>query len=179
MIHCILGHGASGKTTVQNYLKKTIPAITTYTTRPIRHNETEGVHYHFITNNHFIQKIKENFFVEYYYIKKNDWHYGLSLHEIDYKNKDYSLVIDPNGYKTLLEKIGKQYLKCYYINLSETERAKRMLNRLDNIDEIFRRIISDRKDFEDFEKFADLIIYSPNSKHNSNVILGQIRERAF
>ena len=179
MIHCILGHGASGKTTVQNHLKKIIPAITTYTTRPIRQNEVEGVHYHFITNDHFVQKIKEDFFVENYYIKKNDWHYGLSLNGIDYKNKDYSLVIDPNGYKVLLKKIGKEYLKCYYIYLSEAERVRRMLIREDNIDEIFRRIIADRKDFEDFESFADSIIYSPNSKHNSNVILEQIRERAF
>ena len=179
MIHCILGHGASGKTTVQNLLKKYIPSITTYTTRPIRHNETEGVHYYFITNDLFIQKIKENFFIEHYYIKKNDWHYGLSLHEIDYKNKDYSLVIDPNGYKTLLNKIGKDYLKCYYINLDENERAKRMMNRKDHTDEIFRRIFADRKDFEDFEKFADLILYSKNSKENSNAILEQIRERAF
>lgn len=179
MIHCILGHGASGKTTVQNYLKKFIPAITTYTTRPIRHNETEGVHYHFITNDYFVQKIKEDFFIEYYYIKKNDWYYGLSLETIDYKNKNYSLVIDPNGYKTLLKKIGKDYLKCYYICLSEAERVKRMLVREDNIDEIFRRIIADRKDFENFEKYADEVIFSPNSKHNSNMILRQIREKAF
>jgi guanylate kinase len=179
MIHCILGHGASGKTTVQNYLKKLIPAITTYTTRPIRHNETEGIHYHFLDNEKFVQKIKDHFFVEYYYIKKNDWYYGLSLDEIDYQNKDYTLVIDPNGYKTLLDKIGKEYLKCYYINLSENERAKRMLNRKDNIDEIFRRIFSDRKDFEDFEKYADLILSSKDSKQNSNAILEQIKERAF
>jgi guanylate kinase len=179
MIHCILGHGASGKTTIQNHLKKIIPVITTYTTRPIRHNETDGIHYHFLDNRKFIQRIKNDFFVEFYYIKKNDWYYGLSLNEIDYKNKDYTLVIDPNGYKTLLKKIGKYYLKCYYINLDESERVRRMLNRKDNVDEIFRRIYSDRKDFENFEQYADLILHSKDSLQNSNAILDQIKERAF
>lgn len=176
MIHCILGHGASGKTTVQNHLKEFIPAITTYTTRPIRHNEIEGIHYHFLNNDQFIQKINEDFFVEVYYIKENDWYYGVSLHEVDYKNKDYCLVIEPNGYKTLLSKIGKEHLKCYYINLNENERTKRMLYRKDNMDEIFRRIYADRKDFENFEIYADLILHSKDSKENSNTILKQIKD---
>jgi guanylate kinase len=179
MIHCILGHGACGKSTIQNYLKNEIPTITTYTTRPIRHNEIDGIHYHFLSNYEFEERKRNGFFIEYYYIPENDWYYGMSLDGIDYKNSHYSLVLDPQGFKTLLEKIGKEYLMCYYIKLSEHERVMRMAQRKDKIEEIFRRILSDRKDFEGFHKFADVILLSKNSKRNANVILNVIKERAF
>lgn len=179
MIHCILGHGACGKTTVQNHLKKYIPAITTYTTRPIRHNEIKGIHYHFLSKEEFQQRMRENFFVEVYFIKENDWYYGVSLKEVDYQNEDFSLVVETNGYKNLLSQVGKEYLRCYYINLSEHERLVRMALRKDKTEEIFRRIFSDRKDFEGFDEYADVILYSKDSKQNSNAILNQIRERAF
>lgn len=179
MIHCILGHGACGKTTIQKYLSKEIPAITTYTTRPIRHNEIDGIHYHFLPNAEFEERKRNGFFVEYYYIPENDWYYGMSFDGIDYKNKHYSLVLDPQGYKTLVEKIGKEYLTSYYINLSEHERVIRMAKREDKIEEIFRRILSDRKDFQGFNKVADVILLSKDSKRNARVIMKEIKERAF
>lgn len=179
MIYCILGHGASGKTTIQNLLKTEIPAITTYTTRPMRNNEINGVHYHFLTNEKFQKKLEINFFVEHYYIPENAWYYGLSLHDIDYMNKNYTLVIEPNGYKKLTEQVDKKYLKCFYVHLSEHERIIRMAKRKDRIEEIFRRILSDRKDFQSFNDKADVILYSHDSIYNSNIILNHIKERAF
>jgi dephospho-CoA kinase len=103
----------------------------------------------------------------------------MSFDGIDYKNKHYSLVLDPQGYKTLVEKIGKEYLTSYYINLSEHERVIRMAKREDKIEEIFRRILSDRKDFQGFNKVADVILLSKDSKRNARVIMKEIKERAF
>jgi guanylate kinase len=179
MIHCIVGHGASGKTTIQNYLKFKIPAITTYTTRPIRHNENDGVHYHFLTNAEFEMKLKNDFFIEHYYIPENQWYYGISLSGLWYEVKDFTLVLDPQGYKTLLEKIGKEHLRCYYININEHDRIIRMAKRKDKVEEIFRRILSDRKDFEGFSKYADVILQTMDSRQNARIILDKIKERAL
>lgn len=171
MIYCIVGHGASGKTTIQRKLQIEIPSITTYTTRPIRHNEINGNHYHFISNEKFEQLIIEDFFIEHYYIKKNQWYYGLSLKNIDYQNQDFILVIDPNGYKQLLEKVDNNFIKCIFINISERTRIKRMYKRNDNEKEIARRIVADRNDFEDFYLYADVILESSDSDENANTIL--------
>jgi guanylate kinase len=179
MIHCIVGHSARGKTTVQNHLKDYLPSITTYTTRPIRKNEKNGIHYHFINNNEFLEKIEGKFFVEYYYIPENQWYYGVSLKNIDYKNKDYTLVLDPKGYVKLLQTVGKEYLQCYYIRLSEHERLVRMAQRKDGIEEIFRRIFSDRKDFEHFEYMSDVVLGSTDSITNCKLILERIKEKAM
>jgi guanylate kinase len=179
MIHCILGHGACGKTTVQKILKKEIPAITTYTTRPKRHNEIDGIHYHFLTNEEFEKILKKNFFVEHYYIPENSWYYGMSLLNYDYRNNDYTVVLDPKGFTTLQEKIGREYVKSYFLSLSEHERIIRMAKRKDKTEEIFRRIISDRKDFDGFERVADVVLSSPDSNKNAGMILDRIKERAI
>lgn len=179
MIHCIVGHGASGKSTVQEHLKKNIPPIVTFTTRPKRDYEIDGKHYHFISNEDFEKALNDGFFVEHYYIPENKWYYGISLIGVWYEFIDYSLVLDPQGYKTLLEKIGKEHLRCYFINIKEHERLIRMARRTDKIEEIFRRILADRKDFEGFSKYADKILQDWDSRKNYKAILEMIGVEAI
>jgi len=179
MLHCILGESGSGKSTIQKYLDFYIPSLKTYTTRPKRFYEKNGKHYHFISNDEFRHKLKEGFFVEYYYIEENEWFYGISLKDIDYKKRHYTLVLTPQGYRELIKKIGKEYVRSYYIKVNERERIMRMLTRQDDIDEIFRRIKSDREDFKNFDLEADMTLQSIDSNENAERILFSLKERAF
>ena len=63
----IVGSSASGKTKIVQELIKTyhMKKLVTYTTREKRIGEIEGKDYHFISREDFIQKIKNNFFIEY------------------------------------------------------------------------------------------------------------------
>jgi guanylate kinase len=60
---CIIGRTGSGKDTVREYMerKKGLKSVVSYTTRPKRANETDGVEHHFISKEEFddIMKIKE------------------------------------------------------------------------------------------------------------------------
>ena len=66
MITVLIGKSASGKNTIQNQLVERygFGKIVTYTTRPPRNGETEGEDYHFISEEEFVQKEKEIFFME-------------------------------------------------------------------------------------------------------------------
>ena len=50
--------------------------IVSYTTRPKRENEREGIDYHYITNDEFSEKILNGDMLEATYF--NHWHYGTS-----------------------------------------------------------------------------------------------------
>ena len=51
-IYCIMGKSSSGKDTLYKELTAQVPGlktVTPYTTRPIREGESNGVEYHFVT----------------------------------------------------------------------------------------------------------------------------------
>lgn len=74
----IIGHSASGKDTLQHQFTNTLsvmPLIST-TTRPIRDNETDGVDYHFVTEEEFADRnmIDRRSFLTVG--EDNPWYYG-------------------------------------------------------------------------------------------------------
>lgn len=60
----IIGPSASGKTQIVNTLIKfyKMRKMVTYTTRPIRNHEVNGIDYYFINKEEFLKKIKDDFF---------------------------------------------------------------------------------------------------------------------
>jgi len=67
MINILIGKTCSGKNTIQDKMceYKNTEKIITYTTRPKRKNEEDGVDYYFISKKEFDDKIKNGFFIEY------------------------------------------------------------------------------------------------------------------
>ncbi|MCR8994571.1 guanylate kinase [Brevibacillus laterosporus] len=157
MIYCLIGQSASGKSTIERNLEEMgFPRIISYTTRPPRKGETNGVDYHFIDYQTFHNLKGEGFFAET--AQYRDWWYGLSLDGLDYKDNIYIVVVTVHGYKELLRIIGKENVKGIHIKVDARERMKRQLKRGDEVDEIVRRFYTDRSDFADVEEISDYIV---------------------
>ncbi len=156
-IVCLIGHSSSGKSTLESRLEEMgIPRIISYTTRPMREGEKNGSSYHFILYPTFLEMEQQGKFTET--AKYRDWYYGLSLDGIDYQQKDYIAVVTVQGYKELLKAVGKENIVAIHIKVEERERIIRQLQRGDVLDEVIRRIHTDRKDFAEVEEICDYIV---------------------
>lgn len=139
----LIGASASGKTEVAKTLiaKKGFSKIVTYTTREIRPSEVNGVDYHFVTKEKFLELKNDNFFLEtttynnnFYGTPKND----LGLNKV--------IILEPNGFKALKE-INDPTIISFYILDSEENRRRHMLERGDDPVKVEERIENDRREF--------------------------------
>lgn len=146
MIFALIGQSASGKSTVERKLaEQGYPRIISYTTRPMRNGEVNGIDYHFIDEDTFHSLADHGFFAET--ARYRDWYYGLSLEEIDYKSKDYIVVVTIDGYEEIVHAVGLENVTGIHIKVEERVRIIRQLYRGDDVDEVIRRINTDRIDF--------------------------------
>lgn len=157
MIYALIGQSSSGKSTIEKRLGEMgYPRIISYTTRPPRKGEVDGVDYNFISEQEFHRLNSRNVFQET--ARYRDWHYGLSLNGLNYKDEDYIVVVTIHGYEELLKAVGEENITAIHIKVSERERVARQLKRGDDMDEVMRRIKTDRVDFARVEEVCDYII---------------------
>lgn len=165
-IYCLIGQSASGKSTVERHLESVgYPRIVSYTTRPMRKKEKDGVDYHFIDYPTFAKLDESGFFAER--AQYRDWHYGLSLDGIDYLNRDYIVVVTIHGYEELVRVAGQDNVIGIHIKVEEGERMIRQLKRGDDVDEVIRRVHTDRIDFAGVEDVCHYTV--PNSNIETTV----------
>lgn len=173
MIFALIGASASGKSTVERSLEEQgYPRIISYTTRNMREKEKNGVSYHFIDAGTFLKLHHEGFFAET--ATYNGWHYGLSLDGVDYENKDYIVVVTVHGYDELVKVVGQENIIGIHIKVDERERIIRQLKRGDDVDEVFRRIHTDRNDFAEVEEVCEYIVYNHNINLTIEVVIDLI-----
>lgn len=152
----IVGHGASGKDHLSDYLiEKKFKKNISYTTRPIRDNEVDEETYFFISVEDFKEKIEIDFWHEYN-VFVNDWYYGSSKEQFEKRNL---FIKEPHGI-SLLSKEERERSYIVYVNIDESIRRGRLYERKD-ADSVERRLEGDSKDFENFTDF-DLVITNPN-----------------
>lgn len=158
----LIGKSGSGKDTICNQLIQNYgyKKIVTYTTRPIRKDEVEGVSYHYINNEEFMQKVNDGFFAEYrkYETVNGVWYYGSALE--DYENSDDKTVIilTPSGVKEVKEKLDVGKITIIYLDVDDEYLLKRLSHRGDDPGEIIRRMNADEVDFNDVYEIADVVI---------------------
>ena len=161
---CFIGKTASGKNLVRDQLveKYHFSPIITYTTRPMRKDEKQDVTYHFISDEEFNQKIDEGFFAEWksYITNEGVWYYGSSLEDIENADNKSVIILTPQGYRDIKEKLHDKNLACIYLYENIDTMRKRLSKRGDDPKEVERRIKSDLEDFKNFESEADKIVYN-------------------
>jgi len=166
----IVGASGSGKSTLAKTIEKQLPdfsRIVTYTTRPKRENEIDGIDYHFVSNETFDSMIKQGDFVEH--ASYRGWHYGTAVNFG--KNEDKIVVLTPAGARAF-----RRYAKTHpelnldifivYLQVDRRSRLIKILQRGDDLEEAYRRSLSDVGQFDSFEDEADFVINNENYKLN-------------
>lgn len=140
----LTGPSASGKTELAKILfqKYNIRKVVTHTTRPIRHNEVDGVDYHFVSEKVFQTLKKQEAFVETTHY--NQYYYGTSFKELG-ENK--VVTVDPNGLIVFSNLKNPRYI-TFFITASEVTRINRILIRGQDLAFAKQRIEWDRQSFK-------------------------------
>lgn len=172
-IIALVGKTASGKNVILKELIRIcdIKPIVSYTTRPMRPGETNGVEYHFISQDEFLKRESEGFFSETtkYTVASNDtWYYGASKESL--KEENGVIIVNPDGLKYLKSQDDLD-LTVFYIHSSEDVIRGRLIKRGDNPAEADRRLAADNEDFKDIENYYNYAI--ENNGRKSPTILAE------
>ena len=153
---CLVGMTCTGKTTLLDALvhKFGYERLVSFTTRPMRDGEVEGVNYHYISDEQFEKLNKDGFFAEttsYNVANGETWKYGTAKKDL---TDDKIVILNPYGLKEL-RKDKSLNIVAFYLFASHGEIWNRLRQRGDSSDEAARRIEADKKDFEDIIEYVD------------------------
>lgn len=151
----IVGESGSGKSTLQKVFIENNPKykkVITYTTRPKRQGEIDGVDYHFVTKEKFQKLVDKDFFAEY--ADYRGWQYGTAKE--DCKKKDRIAVLTPSGLRAL--KRQNIDVTSVYLYVDRRSRMIALLYRGDDIEESYRRNLTDVGQFDGIISETDFVI---------------------
>lgn len=160
-IFCLMGKSSSGKDTIFKEINEDkdldLKPIISYTTRPKRINETNGVEYFFINKDELNKFEKENKVIEkrVYHTVHGDWFYGtINDGQIDLGKNNYLLITTLEAYESLRDYFGDDKVFPFYIDIEDGIRLERALERekrqdKPNYNELCRRFLADNQDFSD------------------------------
>ena len=167
-----------GKTTLTKKIQQKYQSFkisVSYTTRPPRSNEVDGVDYKFVKKEQFEQLIKENQFYEYAKIFEN--YYGTLKKNVDetLQKNDIIFDIDWQGTKQLSKFKNLNLIKIFLITENKEELKKRLMTRGQNTsEELERRFNSFDEDIKYWSDY-DYILINKNLdvcfKQIENIIL--------
>ena len=151
-----------GKTTITKKLQQkyqNLKISISYTTRPPRSNEIDGVDYNFISKKKFEELINKKNFYEYAKIFEN--YYGTLKKNVDetIKKNDIIFDIDWQGTKQLTSFRNLNIIKIYLITNSKSELKKRLLKRDQNTkEEVEKRFNSFDEDIKHWNDYDYILI---------------------
>ena len=179
MIVVLVGESASGKSTIEKLIKErdtSFTKIVSYTTRPMRDREQNGIDYHFISNDEFANMISDDAFIES--AKYRGWNYGSAKKDYDDGN-NHVVVLTPHGCRSLKRwannNPGTKIISIYF-DVDRRSRMIKILNRGDDIDEAYRRNISDVGQFDGFVDEADYVITNTNYEKSIEDVYSEVRK---
>lgn len=150
----IVGGGGSGKDYLKKlFLDKGFKSDISYTTRPKRDDEEDGVDYHYVSEEDFDQMVGENKFLQWKSFR--GWRYG--THKFEWNTKDI-FIQTPEGLEALTER-DRASSFVVFVDIKESIREARLRERND-ADDVERRLNADREQFDGFTDY-DLRITNP------------------
>lgn len=174
----LVGESASGKSTIENVLseKYAFKKTVSYTTRPPRDGEIDGVDYHFITEDEYIERFNSGFFVETG--AYNGWFYGTTKNQY---HENTVCVLTPHGLRQLKKNFDEKDFYSFYIKVPRRDRLIKILERGDDIDEAIRRNQSDVGQYDGIEDEVDFVLnnekYLSDPENMSDWIMESIKGR--
>lgn len=161
-LFCVMGKSASGKDTIFKRLIQNemldLKTVVSYTTRPMREGEQNGVEYYFVTGQELYELKKAGKVIECrdYHTVHGIWSYfTVDDGQIDFlKDQDAIIIGTLESYEQIRIFFGKENVVPIYINVEDGERLTRALNREKQQEhpkylELCRRFLADSEDFSD------------------------------
>ena len=160
-----MGKSASGKDTIYKRIREACPELKTivlYTTRPMRDGETDGVEYHFTTEEALtaFQEAGKMIEIRTYQTVYGPWSYAtVDDGSVDPEHENYLVIGTLESYQKLREYFGEEAVEPIYITVDDGLRLERALARErmqkePKYEELCRRFLADQADFsaENLEK---------------------------
>ena len=159
MIYAIVGNTLSGKSTlVRDLVTATgIKQVITYTTRPMRDGERDGLDYHFITSEEMDSDKyfgRRDFYTVY---RKEPYSYAMSKDDV-FPFEDKILILDSAGVRALKDEIGYENVVTVFIDAPINLLIERGKLRGDLEAEVQRRLHADRDSLISAKYFADIVL---------------------
>lgn len=175
MIVIISGLSGSGKDTVINALrnnsKLNFHFVVTCNTRKQRDDEIDGVHYHFISREKFLDMIRKNEMVEYSPVY-NDYK-GVPKFEIEKglaKGQDMILRLDPQGMKKV-KQVYPNAVTIFIVPPNPETWLERLINRGSDSDEDLRvRIETASEEIKSIPEFDYVVVNDQLDKAVEDVL---------
>jgi len=160
-IFYLMGPSSSGKDTIYKKLlgekELHLNTLVTYTTRPIRVGETEGVEYHFTNEEKLMELENQGKVIE---LREYDTFHGVWKYftvndsELDLKHHNYLIIGTLESYEKTKKYLGEEFLVPILIVVDDAIRLQRALNREKKqenpkYEEMCRRYLADAVDFSD------------------------------
>lgn len=159
----ISGTTCAGKGTVIKHLlerNKDLYLSISYTSRPKRSNEIDGVHYFFVTPEEFESKIKNNEFLEYAQVHYGCY-YGTPKKEIEEKLQEGNnviLEIEVQGAKQIKEKYPESILIFIMAPSMEIVKERIKSRGEENTEQIIKRFRVAYQEINEINKYNYLVI---------------------
>ena len=160
-LYVLIGKSATGKDSIYKKLLENpelnLKEVVLYTTRPMRKKETDGVEYHFVTEDKLKELRSDGKVIEercfntiagpWYYFTVNDG-------KMDLTTGDYICINTLAGFNQIKKYLGNDRVKPVYIEVSDIELIKRAVKREEkqtnpNVTELCRRFLADNADFSE------------------------------
>lgn len=154
MILILCGKSGSGKDAIQRKLIGVgFKPIISVTTRPPRAKEVDGIDYHFVSTDRFIQMVENGDMIEYRSYttlvdgKPDVWYYGARKQILD-PLVNYVVVLDIEGSQEFIKYYGLKNCFTCYVDVPDDIRRSRAVRR-GSFDETEwnRRLEADKSDF--------------------------------
>lgn len=158
-IFCIIGKSSTGKDTIfQRLLERedlSLCQIVSYTTRPIRAGEVDGIEYHFCSEEEKKNLEQAGKVVEMrsYHTCHGVWDYfTVDDGQVDLQNHNYLIIGTIESFVKIREYYSKDAVIPIYIEVEDGVRLQRALQREmsqtnPKYEEMCRRFLADSKDF--------------------------------
>ena len=156
----LIGKTATGKDSIKKELLKLgYESVVTTTTRPMRHGEINGISYHFVEDDEFLDMQLNGELAEstFYNTAFGKWYYGCQKRDLENHEKKV-IILNPDGILNLLRTIDMSNWTIFFINCPEEIIKERLNKRGDNQEEANRRLEADRRDFINIKRLCDYTI---------------------
>lgn len=160
-IFCIIGKSSTGKDTIYRYLLEQkelkLKKIVTYTTRPMRAGEQDGVEYFFCDDKRAEELEAAGKVIELraYHTIYGIWKYfTVDDGQVDFGKESSIVTSTVEQYLKLREYYGKENVVPIYIEVEDGERLERAIARerqqvTPKYEEMCRRFLADAADFSE------------------------------